>query len=117
LDQESKEQSFEQVFLEATDSALASLGESARQSIYYHLEKSFRLPKGDIPDHLEDFEDGLEKIFGAGARYIEILIMKQLFQKVGHRLKMIDGKQLEFKNYVVAAEKTFNRKNARRRGT
>jgi hypothetical protein len=108
-------QTFEQIFLEATDSALTSLGESARISIYYHLEKTFKLPKRDIPCHLQDFEDGLERIFGVGAKYIEILIMKQLFRKVGHNLELSDNKELEFRNYVSAAEKTFRQKETKHR--
>ncbi len=118
MGQQLRTQTFEQIFLEATDGALSSLGESARQSIYYHLEKTFRLPKEDIPDHLDDFKKGLEKIFGVGARYIEILIMKQLFLKVGQHLELGDEKDLEFKSYIVAAKKTFNRneKTPRRSG-
>ncbi len=115
VNQQLRTQTFEQIFLEATDSALASLGESARQSIYYHLERTFRLPKQDIPAHLDDFENGLEKIFGAGARYIEVLIMKQLFLRVGKHLELDDEKDLEFKGYVAAAKKTFNRNELRLR--
>lgn len=111
MGQQEREKTFEQILLEATDSALASLGESARQSIYYHLEKTFNLPKQDIPRHPKDFENGLEKIFGAGAKYIEILIMKQLFQKVGHRLKLNEETELEFTDYVTAVKKNLKRKN------
>ena len=63
--------------MEAIDEALSSLGESVKQSIYFHIENKF-VARNEIPENIEDFQGGLEKIFGAGAQFIEILIMKNL---------------------------------------
>jgi hypothetical protein len=100
-------EAFDKILLDAVDDALASLGDSAKQAIYFHLEKKFRVVKKGIPDHLEGFEAGLEKIFGVGAQFIEILIMKKLYERVGQPLNWNESKELGFVEYVTAARKTF----------
>lgn len=107
------EEGFQKLFLEAVDGAFSSLGESARQAIYFHLETEFKMPRSEIPDRLEDFERGLEKIFGIGTRFLEILIMKKLYQTIqpkGKILRLGEGKEFRFVDYVKAAERTFSRK-------
>ena len=102
-----KRKVFEKLLTEAVDEALTSLGESAKQSIYFHLEDKFKIAKKDIPYRLEDFTDGLEKIFGLGAHFIEILIMKSLFEKIGQPLEWNEKKELVFVEYVAAAKQSF----------
>ena len=104
---------FQRLFLDAVDSTFSSLGESARQSIYFHLESKFKIAKEEIPRRLEDFESGLEKIFGEGNRFLEVLIMKKLYEKMGSEgdiLKWNDGKEFRFADYVKAAEQHFLQK-------
>jgi hypothetical protein len=110
------EKAFQKLLLEAVDEALCSLGDSARQSIYYHLESKFELTRDEIPCRLEDFEVGLEKIFGEGTHFLEILIMKQLYEKVGTTaevMKWDESKEFKFTDYVKAAEQNFLKKNKR----
>ena len=95
----------------AIDEALNSLGESVKKSIYFHIEHNFKVPKDKISYNLVEFQGGLEKIFGEGAQYIEILIMKNLHSKIGQPLRM-KNKQLEFSEYVDAAKEGFLKKNA-----
>lgn len=102
--------SFEELFLEAVDEALASLGDSVKQAIYFHLEKEFQIAKKEIPHHLNEFANGLEKIFGLGARFIEILIMKNLYQKIGKSLVWDESKELIFIEYVTAAKRSLTRR-------
>ncbi len=102
--------SFEEILLEAIDEALASLGESAKQSIYYHLEEEFKIPREEIPNRVEDFADGLEKIFGIGARFLEILIMKRLYDRIGKPLEWDESKEFVFVNYVEAARQSFKKR-------
>jgi hypothetical protein len=100
-------EAFDKMLLDAVDDALASLGDSARQAIYFHLEKKFKVFKKEIPNHLEGFEAGLEKIFGVGAKFIQILIMKKLYERVGQPLEWDDSKDLGLVEYVTRARKAF----------
>lgn len=98
---------FDDLLLTAIDEALNSLGESVKQSIYFHIENMFSVERSTIPENLENFQAGLEKIFGTGAKFIEILIMKNLHAKVGLPLDIEKDCQLEFVDYVAAAEKSY----------
>ena len=106
-----KTNEFNKLLVSAIDEALNSLGESVKQSIYFHIEHNFKVPRDRIPENVVEFQGGLEKIFGAGAQYIEIMIMKNLHSKLGLPLKM-KSKQLEFAEYVDAAKEGFLKKNA-----
>jgi hypothetical protein len=83
LDKNHGGKKFEQVLLGSIDEAFSTLGERAKMSIYLTLEHKFTITKQDIPCRVDDFSDALERIFGSGARYLEVLIMKKLHEKVG----------------------------------
>lgn len=96
--------SFEKLLLEAVDEALFSLGNSSKQAIYFYLEKSFDINKQDIPYKIEEFAKAIEKIFGLGAKFLEIQIMKRLYEKLGPFFKFFpDQNDLIFAEYVAAA--------------
>jgi len=105
---------FDELLLEAIDEALASLGESAKQSIYFHLQEKFKVSKSQIPKRIKDFADGLEKIFGVGAQFLEILIMKKLYERIGRPLEWDESKEFIFVNYVEVARQCFQRKRVKR---
>jgi hypothetical protein len=98
---------FERLMLEAVDEALASLGDSAKQAIYFHLENEFEITRNEIPQRVEDFAEGLEKIFGVGSQFLEILIMKNLYERIGQPLEWNKSKELIFDEYVAAAKRSF----------
>ena len=101
------EKAFHKLLLEAVDSTLSSLGDSARQSVYFHLEKKFHIKRGEIPVRIEDFDHGLERIFGAGTRFLEVLIMKKLYEEMGSRgkiLRLDQEAEFKFSDYVRAAQ-------------
>lgn len=108
-EQELAKKTFNELLLEAIDEAFASLGESAKQSIYYHLKDKCKITKNEIPDHLKEFTEGLEKIFGVGARFLEILIMKALYARLGTPLEWNESKELVFVDYVEAARQCFQK--------
>lgn len=96
--------SFEEVFLEAVDEGLSSLGASKR-AIYHHLERGFDISRKDIPYKIEEFASALEEIFGPGTRLLEIQIMRRLYEKVRPRFKYFpEGDDLVFTSYVAAAK-------------
>ena len=101
-----KSRTFDKLLLTAIDEAFSSLGESAKQSIYFHIETS-NVKRNKIPENLPKFQARLEKIFGVGARFIEILIMKNLYAKIGQPLMMEKSEKLEFIEYVNAAKQSF----------
>jgi hypothetical protein len=74
---------FNKVLLAAVEEGLASLGDSSKQAIFYHLESSFQIKKENIPANLTEFEKALEGIFGRGASYLETLIMQRLCDRLG----------------------------------
>ena len=79
----SQYKNFDQLLLEAIDQGLSGLGGAGKASIYIYLEGLFNIRKQEIPNKLDDFSNALHRIFGLGARHLEILIMKNLHEKVG----------------------------------
>jgi len=71
------------ILLEAVEEGLSSLGDSPKQAIFFHLETSFEISKDNIPANTIEFSKALEKIFGPGAVYLEKLIAKRLYEKLG----------------------------------
>ena len=102
-----KSKIFNKLLLRAIDEALNSLGKSARQSIYFHIKNKFSVNRNEIPRNLQEFQEGLETIFGTGARLIEILIMKNLHSKIGCPLVMKKSEHLEFIKYVNESKQNY----------
>lgn len=101
------ERRFNQLLLEAVDEGLSSLGESAKQAIYYHLEEDFNITRQEIPQKIEGFTAAIEHIFKSGAPHIKILMMKRLHQKAGGGLHWSQEKELTFVEYVAAVRRNF----------
>jgi hypothetical protein len=97
---------FDNLLLEAIDEGLSSLGESSKQAIYFYLEKIFKIKKEDIPYKIETFAGAIETIFGPGANFLEIQIMKRLYEKVGVAFKWHGSKNLTFTEYVTAVKRS-----------
>jgi len=98
---------FEKLLLEAVDEGLSSLGDSSKEAIYFHLDKSFNIKKEQIPGKIEAFAEAIENIFGIGANFLEIVIMKQLYRKVGGTFEWNDAAKLAFTEYVTATKRVF----------
>jgi len=103
------QESFEEILIEAVDSGLLILGESARKSIYFHLDRDFSLQKQKIPENPEALENALESIFGVGALVIEISILKNLTAKLG--LEFEERKSFNFTDSVNKVRKMWLSKN------
>jgi len=102
---------FEKLVLEAIDEGLSSLGESSKQAIYFHLERTFDIRREEIPDRMSAFSQAIENIFGAGAGCLEILIMQRLYEKVGGVLRWDKSKGFSFVEYVTIAKRSFQEKS------
>jgi len=79
---DTNQKKFEGVLLESIDEAFSTLGDNVKKVIYFHLTDKFMITKMDIPNKIDDFSDALEKIFGLGARKLEILIIAKLHDKI-----------------------------------
>jgi len=102
-----RQRDFDKLLLEAVDEGLTSLGESSKQAIYFYLEKSFNVKKQEIPYKINDFAYAIEKIFGLGGNFLEILIMRRLYERVGRDFEWRGSKDLTFTSYVAAAKRSF----------
>jgi hypothetical protein len=77
------QEKFNRVLLDAIEGGLSSLGNSQREAIFYHLKASFRLKKENIPLNLSEFHQALEEIFGPGSPYLEKVIVRCLYERLG----------------------------------
>jgi adenylyl- and sulfurtransferase ThiI len=100
---------FEEILLEAIDEGLSSLGESSKWAIYFHLEKNFKIEKQQIPQKIQDFAEALEEIFGVGANFLEILIMKRLYEKIGVTVEWPESKEFTFSEFLLMARRAFQK--------
>jgi len=106
-----RNRSFEKLLLEAVDEGLSSLGDSTKYTIYFHLENNYRINRRDIPYKIEEFADAIEKIFGFGAKILEILIMKRLYEKFGGVVEYPEEHEdLVFAEYVATVKQSFLKK-------
>jgi hypothetical protein len=54
-----KSAAFDKFLLYAVDEALNSLGKSVRQSSYFHIKNTFSINGKEIPENLQEFQEGL----------------------------------------------------------
>jgi hypothetical protein len=113
---EKRTMNFEEDLLEAIDEGFSLLGESPKQAVYFHLEKTFQMNRLDIPYRIEEFTDAIEKIFGTGAKILEIQIMRCLFKKVGYTFKHYPKrKNITFTEYIAAVKLEKNKSENRKK--
>ena len=96
---------FERILLEAVDEGLSSLGESPKLAVYFHLQESFNVKKEEISLNVEAFVDAMEKIFGQGAGFLEIIIMKKLHEKIRGAPVMHSSSDFTLTEYVASARR------------
>jgi len=99
---------FSKILLAAVEESLSSLGDSPKQAILFHLESSFNIKKELIPDNITEFTKALENIFGPGAVYLEKLIVKSLYEKLG--LEPEDSENVNFLERVNEVKKRIPRR-------
>ena len=102
---------FDKLLLKAIDEGLSSMGESSKHAVYFHIEKSFNIRRDEIPCRIEDFAKAIEGIFGLGAHFVEIVIMKRLHERIGGGFKWPESSDFTFVEYLAAAKRDFTQKN------
>ena len=112
-----EEYSFYDTLLDAIDEAFTSLGESAKAAIYSYLENSNGIKKQEIPFRINDFQNALEKLFGVGARQMEIHFVKKLYEKIKTVYKWDMPRwvvpEITFQEYLRLARSTFEKSKER----
>jgi len=96
------EDQLRQAVLEAVNEGLLILGESSRKAIYFHLQNIVALKMEDIPENLETFKEGLDRMFGKGAETIEKSIIRTLHAKLG-----IEYKEEECSEFVECVHRAI----------
>ena len=72
---------FKKILSEAIDETFTALGESPKQSVYYHLENTFALKASEYSNNVVAFDRALKDIFGPGAFLLETTILNKLNEK------------------------------------
>ena len=75
-------ENFDQLLLDAIDEGLSALGEAGKASIYINLEQHFNIRRRDISCQLDALSNAMKRIFGQGAKRIELLFMEKIYAKV-----------------------------------
>ena len=105
------EEEFNMLLLEAIDEGFSAIGQSSKQAIFYHLETGFGIRKQEVPEKVDEFANAIERIFGLGASFLEILIMKLLYEKTKLTVQLDSPKDFKFTTYVTSAKQSFLEKN------
>jgi hypothetical protein len=90
------------------DEALTDLlGKRTREAVFDNLERNRGLSRNDIPDHLNDFFDLMERTFGKGSKTIGKSIIKKMFSKLDWDFVEIPA--YDFQDYLEAIRKRITR--------
>lgn len=85
------QEEFSRILLEAVDRALLALGETTRHAIYHHVERNDQIKREEIPNRIEDFQNALGSLLGAGTKVVEMLIAQNLYKKMGLNFTRCDN--------------------------
>ena len=100
---------------EAIDETFSCLGESTRRAIYAYLKNSFGIAKQEIPNRINDFSDAIKKIFGPGARNLEILCIKNIQAKaIDYKWDLPEsfGSELTLKEYIHTVKQNYKQQKS-----
>lgn len=104
-----REARFRQLLLESIDEGICGvLGEGSRQAVFYHVENRFQVRREKIPEDLENFQNGLAKIFGSGARVLARVIARRLCEKL--EIPFSWRNDYDFKTYVEDCKLRYEEK-------
>lgn len=117
IDEEnSLQEKFDTLLVEAIDEALTSLGEPVKNTLYFHLDNDFKIKKDTIPEHINEFSVVIHKIFGLGASRLEVKSLKNLYSKIQMSSKWPEFEyslskwiemEISFEEYVNNTRKNF----------
>ncbi len=112
----SPQEKFDTLLVEAIDEAITSLGEPVKNTLYFHLDSDFKIEKNTIPEHINEFSEIIHKIFGLGASRLEVKSLKNLYSKIqinsqwpefDYSLSKWIEMEMSFEEYVNVVRKNF----------
>jgi len=96
-----KTSKFDEIFLETIDNTFSTLiGNNAKQAFFSFLDMKYKLDKEALPHRIGEFVEGLEKIFGTSALFLELEAMKILKKKVPSFNYLAENSDLSFRAYA-----------------
>lgn len=96
------------VVLEVIDKGLDALGSSPKQAIWVFLEKDFNVKRSELPRNIRQFNEGLQKIFGLGYKFLDTLFCHYLQEATGKKFP----KNVCFVECVESLMETLNKENS-----
>ena len=72
-----------EMILRVIENGLNALGNSPKQAIWIFLENDYNVNRDDLPENIEDFSEGLQKIFGLGYKFLDALFCHYLQEETG----------------------------------
>ena len=94
------EDKFNKTIIDAVDHSFSAFSNLDKQQIYFSLENNFKITKKEIPCKIEAFTNALEKMFGAGAKVIEIKIVEAIHDKVKGFKFFPTKNDISFEEYI-----------------
>jgi hypothetical protein len=103
-----KKKQLDKLLIESIDEAMKEIfGEAGAGVIYDYLRHNHSLNREEIPERLEDFERGLEKILGSGAWVMERTVLNNLYLNFG--LEYRNKENYSFANHIGTLKKQKKR--------
>ncbi|MEM3356648.1 MAG: hypothetical protein QW166_02350 [Candidatus Bathyarchaeia archaeon] len=109
-----QEKTFENTLIDAVDTALATFSQTCMQTIYSHLEKTFKIKRQEIPRKTKEFAEALEQIFGESSKIIEIRIIEELHKRHQNFVHFPKKRKLNFIEYLTDLQAFTQNTNAGR---
>jgi len=95
---------FEVLVVEAIEVGLSNvLGESAKDALFHHLEKTCGLKRHEVSSRVDDFARKLETLLGPGAEVLERAIVNDLYNRLSIESEEVGG--FGFADYIERARK------------
>jgi hypothetical protein len=95
------EYKFNVAMIEAVEESFSSFNNLDKEAVYLHLENVFKVKKQEIPSKIEEFSDAVDRMFGVGAKLVEIRIIEALHSKTQEFLFVPRKGDVDFKEYVA----------------
>lgn len=94
---------FDRMLLECVDESLADLlSPKVRDAAYIVMERTYSIPRDEIPGKANQFGSCLEQVFGVAGKTIGRTIARRLYSKLG--LEFLEKPGYEFHDYIRAAK-------------